>query len=97
MAEKFDIKEARRARDARNHELDRLEEGGLKLVEALREPPEALKKTDLVIVLLACHGLGREGVRTVCERANVWPLTHLGDLTKRERADVIRELPNRVR
>lgn len=97
MSDRFDIHEARKARDARNHELNRLEEGTLELVEALREPPVALKKTDLYLVLLACHGLGREGARTVCERSHVWPHTHLGDLTKRERADLIRELPKRVK
>lgn len=97
MPDKFDIHDARKARDARNHELDRIEEGELGLVEALREPPEALKKTDLVVVLLACKGMGREGVRTVCERAHIWPLTSLGKLTKRERSDIIRELPERVK
>lgn len=97
MGDRYDIEEARKAKDARNRELARLEEGGLKLAEALREPPEALKKTDIWAVLLACRGLGKEGARRVCVDAHVWPHTHLGDLTKRERAGIIRELPKRVR
>lgn len=97
MSHRFPIDEARAARDARNRALDRLEEGSLKLVEVLREPPDALKGAELYRVLLATHGVGKESARTICERAHVWPLVDLGMLTKRERADLIRELPERAK
>jgi hypothetical protein len=97
VGDRYDIEEARRAKDARNRELGRLEKGKIKLAEVLREPPDALKKTDVWAVLLACQGLGPEGARRICIDANVWPHTRLWELTKRERADMIRALPKRVR
>lgn len=97
MPDKFPIDEARAAKEARALALADLEEGRIKAAEVLREPPVALKKTDIWAILLACRGLGREGARRVCVDANVWPHTHLGDLTKRERADLIRVLPQRTR
>ena len=94
---KYDIDDARKAKAARAHALESLEKGEVKPAEILREPPVALKKTDIWDILLACHGLGREEVRVILERASIWPHTQLGLLTKRERLDIIKELPERVR
>ena len=97
MPDRFDINAARAAKEARASSLENLREGRIKVGEVLTEPPDALKRTDIWDILLATHGLGREGARTACERARVWPHTFLGKLTKSERQSLIRALPQRVR
>lgn len=97
MPNRFDIEEARQAKAARASALEDLREGTLRPADCLRKPPEALRKTDIWEVLLACKHLGKEGVRTILERAHVWPHTRVGDLTRNERYLIIKELPERVK
>jgi hypothetical protein len=93
---RFDIEEARQAKAARASALEDLREGSLKPADCLRKPPDALKKTDIWEILLASKHLGKEGARTILERARVWPHTRLGDLTRTEKYAIIKELPERV-
>lgn len=97
MPGRHPIEEAREAKEARALFLKKLGRGDLKPSLVLRKPPVALKNTDIYEILLASHGLGREGVRTVLERAVVWPHTHLGDLTANERARLRAALPERAK
>lgn len=90
------IDEAREAKAKRDAVLYELAEGDRVLSAVLRHPPEPLAKTDLYDILLSTPGLGREGVRQVCERARVWPHTHMKDLSSIQRALIIKALPKRV-
>jgi ribosomal protein S13 len=58
----------------------------------LSAPPSALIGADLYAVLRACPGLGRERVRAIIERSDVWPHKRLGELNERERSALVREL-----
>ena len=75
---------ARRRRSQRAAALATLAESRGSLAEAVREPPSALKRAPLWVVLLAWPGMGPAKARRACERAQVWPLTPLGELTARE-------------
>lgn len=96
MTDHFPIDEARAAKAARDSWIRKLGEGRVKASAVLRKPPEPLKKTDIWEILLACRGLGREGVRVILERAVIWPHTGLGELTKNERYRIIKCLPKRA-
>jgi hypothetical protein len=87
---------ARNARAAKAAALDDLENSRLSLREVLRSPPEALRHVDLYEVLMRTPHLNRVGTERVCKDASIWPHLRLGEMTKRERSDVIRALPNRV-
>ena len=93
----FPIEEARERRAQRAASLEKLAKGTLRPAKVLRRPPVPLLKTDVGFILLTCRGLGREGVRTILERAEVWPYTKLGDLSKEQQERIIDELPLRAR
>lgn len=89
-------RKARLRRSQKASALALLRNNRVTLQAVLLKPPDALATCDLWDVLLACPKLGRQGARTVCERAGAWPHTHLGQLTRRERYDIVRSLPARV-
>jgi hypothetical protein len=97
MGDMFPIDEAREIRAARAAALQSLKRGETTALAALREPQEALGRVDIWTVLTSCHGLGPDGVRTILERAAVWPLTEMRKLTKAERIRLIHNLPPRAR
>lgn len=87
---------AREQRRAQSQALADLSVGKLVATAVVREPPEPLRCVDLYDVLRKCPGLGREGVRRICERAAVWPHTPLSELTEAQRSAVILNLPARL-
>lgn len=91
------IEEARRQRAARASALEALEKGEVSIVEYLRSPPVALKKTDIWDLLLACPGIGPQIAKMVVLQANVWPHTHLGRLKPGPRKRIIENLPERCK
>lgn len=91
------IEIARRARKARAVHITRLKAGTTRLADVLKSPPDALKTCDVYAVILATYNMGIAGARTVCAKANVDPTLTLGELTKIQRQNLIKNLPKRAK
>lgn len=91
------VQHARSVKSARAALLARLGSGELSLRKVIKLPPVELREAEVYYVCIAARGLGRTGTRTVFERAGVWPHLIMDELTTAQRAQLIRELPARVR
>jgi hypothetical protein len=58
--------------------------------------PSCALEMDAYDILLAVRGLGRERCRTIFERADVWPHTHVDELSTSQVEAILLELPARV-
>lgn len=95
MADRASV--ARRRRAERAAALRKLELGRVSITDVLRSPPDALLTCPLWTVLLRCPQLGEAGARSMCERAQVWPLSCMHELTRWQRYVLIQLLPARVK
>lgn len=92
------IDDARARRAERAQALAALENGDTTLQSVLERVPDALGTAELFTVLLATPKLGRKGAKRLCLDAGViWPLTLMNQLTDRNKEDLIRCLPDRVK
>ena len=90
------VDKARKGRAKRGTALAALAQGRYPLRDAVRDPPKTLVTCPLYRVLQAAPGMGPQKVRDTCERANVWPLLQLGELSPHQRQSVIDNLPNSI-
>lgn len=86
---------ARRTRSRRLEIFAQLESSRLSILELLDAPPPAVEGADLWDVLLRVPKLGRSGIRTLCERAQVWPHLQIRELTEAELSRIEDLLPAR--
>lgn len=78
---KADPTAARKMRSERSKLYAQLETGALTIHELLSaNPPACIATTTVYAVLLRCPGVGKRKARTILERAEVWPMTELGQL-----------------
>jgi hypothetical protein len=73
-----------------------LQEGRLSIADVIQTPTYALKRVDVYDALRRTPKLGPEGARKVCTGAGVWPHITLGNLTRRQREALVRNLPQRA-
>lgn len=78
------LERARSRKTARAFALATVHESYDTLAAAVRGATGELRRCPLWLVLLAWPGMGPRRARRVCERADVWPLTPLDELTSRE-------------
>lgn len=91
------VEVARKRRAARAAGLKALRRGRLPVREALTDVPKALRSCPVYVVLGAAPGMGPQSIRKVLEeRAKVWPLIPLGELTEMQRQAILDHLPERV-
>lgn len=90
------VEHARRVRAQRSEAMRKLRSGELSLRRVLTRTPAALAEADVYEVFFATRGLGKEGCRLAFERAGVWPHRIMDELTREQRASLLRELPKRV-
>lgn len=91
-----DTTKARHTRVERARILKELEEGKRDIRSLLDLPPDAVQGADVWDVLLRVPNLGRQGIKTCCERSRVWPHHRLGDLLDDEIERLKAALPERV-
>lgn len=91
-----DPTQARETRVERLRILAQLESSELDILELLDAPPSALEAADLWDVLLRVPKLGRQGIRTLCESAQVWPHLQLRELTQHQISRLEECMPKRV-
>lgn len=92
----MDVEHARRKRRKKYVALRAVAEGRLAVRDAVWDGHSALGTCPVHRVLEAAPGLGPEGVRKILERANVWPLLPLGELTELHRQAILDQLPGRI-
>jgi hypothetical protein len=90
---RYPIDAARYKRQQKARALQAVESGYWPVRVVLARIPDALGNTDIWAVLMHAPTLGSKGAREVLERAAVFPHTKLGQLTRRERGDILRALP----
>jgi hypothetical protein len=94
---RYPIDAARYKRQQKARALQAVESGYWPVRVVLARIPDALGNTDIWAVLMHAPTLGSKGAREVLERAAVFPHTKLGQLTRRERGDILRALPPRIK
>lgn len=96
MGDHFPLDKARRIRDARALALEKLGEGRVKPADLLRRPPGVLKGAAIWDTLLAFPGIGEVSARDCLEKAHVWPLATIAELSPRQINRIIEYLPERT-
>lgn len=92
------LKRARRMRHLIASEFRALESGALNVSDALGNPSYALKRVKIDDVLRRVPGLGEETIKKVLHKQlRIWPLDRLGNLSEKERHDILAALPPRVK
>ncbi len=92
------LKKARRVRHLIASEFRALESGQLNVQDALENPSYALKRVRIYDVLRRVPGLGEETIRKVLHKQlRIWPMDKVGNLSKKERHDILAALPDRAK
>lgn len=91
------IEIARKRKRKRAVALAAVATGRLPLRDALRDGHRGLGTCPVWRLLLTAPGLGSTGVRNTLERAKVWPLLTLDELTELQRQAILDELPRRIK
>ena len=84
---------ARAVRSERAQVLAEIALGRRKATDVLRRPPACARELDVYDVVRAIRGFGRDRTRVIFERADVWPHTHVDELTAAQRTRLIDVLP----
>lgn len=91
------LAKARRTRSRIAQQFAALENGQTNAVGVIRTPPPCLGRIRIYDVLRRLPKLDRDGAENVLQRAKVWPLTTMDNLTKEEKARILLALPPRVK
>lgn len=91
------LRKARKIRTLQTAQLNQLESGLSVIEDVLRTPSDALKRVSIHTLLIRTPGIGEKGSEKICKTANVWPTHRLGNLSKKERDDLIAALPVRAK
>jgi hypothetical protein len=87
------IEHARRKRARRASALAILRTGSISVSDALRRRPSVLLNIPIHVLLCAVPGIGPETCKKVLQRANIWPLHTLRQLSPTEIELIIEHLP----
>lgn len=91
------LKRGRKIRSQQTAELKALSTGDIHIEDVIGNPSDALKRVSVHVLLKRSPGIGEKGAEKTCKVAGVWPTHRLGNLSKKERDDLIAALPPRVR
>lgn len=88
---------ARRVRSQIARTFAALENGRIGVRNVLEDPPACLGRIRIYDVLRRFPHLDRDGANHVCQKAKVWPLVTMDNLTEAERKRILIALPPRVK
>lgn len=91
------LKKARKIRSQQATQLEAISNGDLHIEDVLGSPSYALKRVSVHVLLMHAPGIGEKGSEKICRTAKVWPTHRLGNLSKKERDDLIAALPVRAK
>lgn len=91
------LKTARRIKQQQTAQLKALSTGDIHIEDVLRTPSDALKRVSIHVLLMRTPSIGEKGSEKICKAAKVWPTHRLGNLSKKERDDLIAALPVRAK
>jgi hypothetical protein len=97
MPRPTDTRKARGTRRERADILQGLERGTVQIVDLIKDPDPCVQTADLWDVLMRTPGLGRSGIKRVCQQSMVWPHEKIGDLSVFEKRRIIDCLPERMK
>lgn len=86
---------ARKVRKERAAALERLRQGA-SVRRVFERVTDNYSGIPVHVILSACPGVGPKTVRDVLQRARVWPLCTLSELTREERFTVVEVLPDHI-
>jgi hypothetical protein len=87
------LRDARRRRSQIASVFDRLKNRQLTVEQMLRKPPRCLGKVRIHVLLSHTPYMGDVRVKKCLERADIWPLERIGNLTPEQREEIINCLP----
>lgn len=88
---------ARKVRRQAAAHLAALEAGESSVREILVKMPPPMKPVTLWTLLKRTPTLGEVRAKKVCEKAQVWPMVRLGNMSPEARTAVLNHLPERVK
>jgi hypothetical protein len=91
-----DIEYANRVRARRNEILRELGDGSRSLRGSIYLPLAAICQVSVYHLIETAYKMGPKGARKVLDQANVDPLSPVGQLTPKQRTDIIDALPKRA-
>lgn len=91
------LSKGRRVRQLIASDRRALRSGDIRIGDVLRDPPDALGKLPIYVVLKETPKIGEKTSQKLCQQAHIWPLVPLEDLPLEKRAELINALPERVR